>query len=174
MRQPAVNFSAGGYGLSKSHEHVVQSFLGWFLSFLGCNKSPSKPIKRHSTDSVNNDFSCLASFWCSQHQSRAGENKTWSCWNPALPKYNVLSASPVTWCLKQVQQCEQSPCREQNYSGPVQGYTVINVTVPYANILLLAVRLVPAKLNLQIQFSWQWLKCRTQKPEALSSQRWKV
>lgn len=174
MRQPAVNSSAGGYELSKSHEHVVQSFLGWFLSFLGCNKSPSKPVKRHSTDSVNNNFSCLASFWCSQHQSRAGENKTWSCWNPALPKYNVLSASPVTWCLKQVQQCEQSACKEQNYSGPVQGYTVINVTVPYANILLLAVRLVPAKLNLQIQFSWQWLKCRTQKPEALSSQRWKV
>lgn len=180
MRQPTATFSAGGYGLSKSHEHVVQPFLGWFLSFLGHNKSPSKPVKRHSTDSVNNNFSCLASFWCSQQQSRAGGNKTWSCWNPALRRHNVLSARPVTWCFKAgaaVQTITMQGAklrREQNYSGPVQGYTFINITVPYANILLLAVRLVPAKLNLQIQFSWQWLKCQTQKPEARLSQQWKV
>lgn len=86
QRQPTANFSAGGYGLSKSCKHRVQHFLGWFLSFLGHNKSPSKPVKRHSADSVHNDFSCLASFWCSQHQCRVGGNKTWSCWNPALPR----------------------------------------------------------------------------------------
>lgn len=83
QRQPTANFSAGGYGLSK---HRVQHFLGWFLSFLGHNKSPSKPVKRHSADSVLNDFLCLVSFWCSQHQCRVGGNKTWSCWNPALPR----------------------------------------------------------------------------------------
>lgn len=153
---------------------MVQPFHGWFLSFFGHNKSPSKPVKRHSTGSVNNDFSCLANFWCSQYQSRAGGNKTWSCWNPALPGQNVISARPVSCYLKHVQHCQQSLCREQNYSGPVQGYTIINVTVPYANILLLAVRLVPAKLNLQIQLSWQWLRCQTQKPEAHLSQQWKA
>lgn len=150
---------------------MVQPFHGWFLSFFGHSKSLSKPVKRHSTDSVNNDFSCLASFWCSQHQSRVGGNKTWSCWNPALLRHKRPVCQAWTCCLKQ---CKQSSCREQNYSGPVQGYTVINVTVPYANILLLAVRLVPAKLNLQIQFFWQWLKCQTQKHEAHLSQPWKV
>lgn len=81
----------------------MQPFHGWCLSFLGHNKSPSKPVKRHSTGSVNNDFSCLANFWCSQHQSRAGGNKNWSCWNPALPKHNVMSARPASCCLKHVQ-----------------------------------------------------------------------
>lgn len=170
---PLLASQLGGYGLRKAREHLVQPFHGWFLSFLGHDKSPSKPVKRHSPDSANNDLSCLASFWCSQRQSRAGGNKTWSCWNAALPRHNVMSARPVGCCLKHVQQCKQSPCREQNHSGPVQGYPVINVTVPYANILLLAVRLVPAKFNLQIQFSWQWLKCQTQKPEAHLSQ-WKA
>lgn len=99
---PTVNFSAGRVW-TKSHERVVQP--GWLLSFLGHNKSPSKPVERHSPASVSNDLSCLASFWCSQHQSRAEGNKTWSCWNPALPRHNIISARPLGCCLKHVQQC---------------------------------------------------------------------
>lgn len=41
--------------------------------------------------------------------------------------------------------------QQTNYSGPAQGFTIIS-TVPYANILLLAVHLVPAKLRVQIEF----------------------
>lgn len=62
-----------------------------------------------------------------------------------------MSAKHATWCLKDVQQCKQSPCSKQNYSGPAQGFTIIS-TVPYANILLLAVRLVPAKLRVETEF----------------------
>lgn len=94
-RQPTVNLA--GRVWTESHEHVVQPFHGWFLSFPGHNKSPSKPVKRHSTDSVNNDFSCLANFWCSQHQSRGEGNKTWSCWNPALPRPDVCL--PGLWAV---------------------------------------------------------------------------
>lgn len=83
---PLLTSQLGGYGLRKAHE----TFHGWFLSFLGHDKSPSKPVKRHSPDSANNDLSCLASFWCSQHQSRAGGSKTWSCWNAALPRHNLM------------------------------------------------------------------------------------
>lgn len=94
---PLLTSQLGGYGWSKSHEHMVQPFHG-FLSFLGHNKSPSKPVKRHSTDSVSNDFSCLGSFWCSQHQSRAEGSKTWSCWNPALPRHDIMSARHLRCC----------------------------------------------------------------------------
>lgn len=153
---------------------MVQPFHGWFLSFFGHNKSPSKPVKRHSTGSVNNDFSCLANFWCSQYQSRAGGNKTWSCWNPALPGQNVMSARPVSCCLKHVQHCPQSRAGSKITQDLFKDIQLLMFTVPYANILLLAVRLVPAKLNLQIQLSWQRLRCQTQKPEAHLSKKWKA
>lgn len=132
----------------------MQSLHEWFLNCLGHNKSLAwASLKKGiATDNINeSDFSCLASFWSgvpstslqlwgTRHEAR---------WNPALPRHDILCA----WCLKDVQQCKQSPCSKQHYSGPAQGCTIIIITVPYANILLLVVRLVPAKLNLQILIS---------------------
>lgn len=55
------SFSAGRVRTEKGTGAPGAAFPGWFLSSLGLDKSPNRPVKRHSPDRVN-DLPCLASF----------------------------------------------------------------------------------------------------------------
>lgn len=121
-----------------------------FLNCLAHNKSLAwasltKGIATHSTNKSEISFllpNTSLQLWGTRREAR---------WNFALPRHDIRLAKRIRWCLKDAQQCKQSPCSKQNHSGPAQGFTIIS-TVPYANILLLAVRLVPAKLRVQTEF----------------------
>lgn len=128
----------------------VQPLYKRFLNYLAHNNLLARASlqKGIATPSTNkNEISFLVpnaslQLWGTRREAR---------WNFALPRHDMCLAKRITWCLKGVQQCKQSPCSKQNHSGPAQGFTITS-TVPYANILLLAVRLVPAKLRVQIEF----------------------